>query len=541
MRQSWRAWFPIPSLSPITCLFSLNNFLMSVTVSTSRFSRLMLESMAPTTHSQGQGIATPYDANPSSFLHLDSDDNRSDTSVEDEGDEDAHTVICSPATKISYDISDLDPETRSEIRQLFQDTSTASDQPQMVLQWCQLNQEQSDGQNYAFQLTENVPRSVRIGSSTSRYARPKCNCVGDSEKPCRHLIYVLDQLDYLTSDSLLDGPVRKLSPQGHSSQLHRPFDRISKYHLDLLASNLHCDVGSPESKTQPNPVRLQETREILATIANTDSDEYAVQHYRPDIFDQHDEILQDNGILSYDDLTSTIAKMLITNNDFFAYFLKLLGPESIARDSFRRIQQHVDRVLEELEKYSRNPGAQANTVEGPRDVPWAAAHLTRAVCTIQYLLQKREDAPSAAERESAARTLIRILYVVVFDWNRNLHDHAAQGPRNSHNENLYQALIGSRTDTSKAFILDTLSQLPEQNQWIETLEEIELRLLDSNYEPPETFIRRLRDLISLMRSSPGSTIFVGETVRNPGIASLTGRKRSIGGNGGRAGGPKRPR
>lgn len=531
---------------------------MSFIVPTSRFSRLLLDSMAPTTRSQSRGDASPADPMQGSYLDLDSDGEFSDASIEDDDDEDTRTIVCSPATRISYDISNLDPETRSEIRQLFPYTSTG-DPPQMVLQWCQLNQEQHDGQNYAFQLTETVPRSVRIGSSTSRYAKPTCNCMEDSEKPCRHLMYILDQLDYLTSNSLLDERVRSLGPQGYSSEMSQPFERISKYHLDLLASNLHCDVGSPESNTQPNAVRLQETQEILATIAKSDDDEYAVKHYRPDLFDHHGSILKEKGIISYDDLTSTVAKMLITNNDFFAYFLKLLEPNSIARDPFRKIQQHVDRVLGELDKYSRGPGAQASTVEGPRDVPWAAAHITRAVCTIQYLLQKRADAPSSAERASAARTLIRILYVIVSEWNRNIQQPSTlRTPSSSSflsDQNLYQTLIGSRTDTPRTFVLDTLVQLPEQNQWIETLEEIESRLLDGTYGPPATFMRRLRDLISLMRGNRGSTSAVGGTTEEGGgsrdaaggghvrDAGLTGSKRSGGGGGGsgRTGGPKRAR
>lgn len=537
---------------------------MSFAVPTSRFRRLLLDSMAPTTRSQSQAEASSSaDPRQVSFLDVDSDGDLSDASVDDDDDEDTRTIVCSPATRISYDISNLDPETRSEIRQLFPYTSNG-DPPPMVLQWCQLNQEQQDGQNYAFQLTETVPRSVRIGSSTSRYAKPTCNCMGDSEKPCRHLMYILDQLDYLTSNSLLDERVRRLGPQGYSSEMSHPFERISKYHLDLLASNLHCDVGSPESNTQPNAVRLQETREILATIAQSDQDEYAVKQYRPDIFDHHDSILEDNGIISYNDLTSTVAKMLITNNDFFAYFLKLLTPSSIARDPFRKIQQHVDRVLGELAQYSRDPGAQASTVEGPRDVPWAAAHITRAVCTIQYRLQKRTEAPSPAERASAARTLIRILYVIVSVWNRTIpppqqpttlgtaSSSSSSSRRPSEAQNLYQTLIGSRTDTPRAFVLDTLVQLPEQNQWIETLEEIESRLLDGTYGPPATFMRRLRDLILLMRGSRGST----SVVSGPGEASagghvhgagVTGSKRSSdggggsggGSGGGRVGGPKR--
>lgn len=562
---------------------------MSSVVPTSRFSRLSLKSMAPTTRSQSQRDTPLGSPDPRHNLDYDlaSDSEISDASMDhhdgDDDDEDTRTIVCSPTTRIRYDISDLDPDTQSEVRQLFQDTPS-SEPPQLVLQWCQFNQEPHDGQFYAFQLTEIVPRSVRIGSSSSRYAHPRCNCMGNSEKPCKHLIYLLDQLNYLSSDSLLDEPVQKIGPPGYSTDMRQPFEKISNFHLDLLASNLHCDVGSPESNTGINPVRLEETREILAAVSESDGDDYAVKDYCPDLFENQNALLKENGIITYNDLTSTVAKMLITNNDFFAYFLKLLGPASKARDPFHRIQHHVDRVLSELDAYSRNPSAPASTTEGPRNIPWAAAHITRAVSTIQYLLQNRTDPPSPAERASAARTLVRILHAVVFEWNRdipytppppplppplgltsNTDKNNRRGSLGSppslppispattnqkHSHNLYQHLIGTQTHTTTAFILDTLVQLPEQNQWIETLEEIETRLLGGTYRPPAGYMRRLRDLILLMRSSSSSSSSRGAasaTWMKPAAGTGTrrrdssgvGSKRSSGGHSGREEGVKR--
>lgn len=504
---------------------------MSSIVTTSHFSRLSLdEAMAPTTRlhaqrelSRGKELLRSLLAQQDSS----SDDEASDASTEEEDDdEDMRTIVRSPTTKISYDISSLDHDTQSEVRQLFRETP-ASEPPPLVLQWCQLNQEQQDGQFYAFQLHEVVPRSIRIGSPTSKYRNPRCNCMSDTDKPCTHLIYLLDQLNYFSSDQLLDEPVQKIEPNG--TRITQSFEKISNFHLDLLASNLHCSVGSPESNAQISSVRLKEAREILATVAESDADDHAVHHYRSDIFEKQGSILEEHGIVSYSDLTKTVAKMLVTNNDFFAYFLKLLGPTSKARDPFRKIQQHVDRVLEEVDAYSRAQSTPANATEGPRNIPWAAAHITRAVSTIQYLLQNREDAPSPAERASAARTLVRILHTVVFDWNRHIPTTTtttttavgssskttslpAREPiiptddtnkdNGNGNSNLYHCLIGSKTSSASSttsFVLDTLAQLPEQNQWIETLEEIEAQL--ATYAPPAEYMRRLRDLVTLMRSS----------------------------------------
>lgn len=539
---------------------------MSCTVHTSHFSRLSLGSMGPTTRSRRQRLSSPGRSEiPRSEIprsvpvapdSSSDDDNNGDSDApmegEDDDDEDTSTIVSSPYTKISYDISSLDLDTQSDVRQLFRETP-ASEPPPLVLQWCQFNQDQEDNQFYAFQLHEVVPRSIRIGSLTSKYRDAKCNCMGDSPKPCKHLIYLLDQLNRITGDKILDEPVQKLGPDGASTHMDRPFEKIAAFHLDLLASNLHCDVGSPESQANVNPVRLEETRELLAAVGNSDADDYAVKHFRPDIFEDRDALLQQHDIITDDDLTKTVAKMLMTNNDFFAYFLKLLGPTSRARDGFRSIQRHVDRVLCELDAYYRQTtseqAAAAHSAEGPRDVVWAAAHIVRAVATIQYLLQNREDAPSPAERASAARTLVRILHTIVFEWNRDLTASgtaAAAGSSSSSSSNsittpvpgstdnnLYRRLIDTQntTPTSPSFILDSLAHLPEQNQWIETLEEIEAKL--TTFAPPLAYMLRLRNLIALMRSS--------RPAASRKSSASAGTKRSGEEGSGRQGGLKRAR
>lgn len=563
---------------------------MSFLVHTSHFSRLSLGSMVPTTRSRRQQLASPGESEIFTSFGMASDPSsdaeESDALMEgdDDDDEDTRTVLSSPYSKISYDISNLDQDTQSEVRQLFRETP-ASEPPPLVLQWCQFNQDQEDSQFYAFQLHEVVPRSIRIGSPTSKYHQARCNCMGDSPKPCKHLIYLLDQLNSITGDKVLDEPVQTLRPDGAPIQMDQPFEKIANFHLDLLASNLHCDVGSPESQATINPVRLEETRELLAAVGNSDADDYAVKHFRPDIFEQdRDLLLQQHDILTDDGLTKTVAKMLMTNNDFFAYFLKLLGPASRARDCFRNIQRHIDRVLRELDAYyqqhtttsseQQETLAAHSAAEGPRDVVWAASHILRAVSTIQYLLQNREDAPSPAERASAARTLVRILHTVVFDWNRDITSStsaavttttttagssstplAAAVPGSIHT-NLYLHLMNTQTTpTSKSFILDSLANLPEQNQWIETLEEIETKL--TTYAPPPTYMMRLRNLITLMRSSrrrPAAAAAAATTRTNTTPSELTAAgaaavaaaagssKRSAGeGSGGRPGGPKRAR
>lgn len=560
---------------------------MSFLVQPSHFSRLSLGSMVPTTRSRRQQLNPSGESEVSRSIIMvsepssDAEDSDASMEGEEDDDEDTRTVILSPYSKINYDISNLDQDTQSEVRQLFRETP-ASEPPPLVLQWCQFNQDQEENQFYAFQLHEVVPRSIRIGSPTSKYHQARCNCMGESPKPCKHLIYLLDQLNRITGDKVLDEPVQTLRPDGSPTQMDQPFDKIATFHLGLLASNLHCDVGSPESQAAINPVRLEETRELLAAVGNSDADDYAVKNFRPDIFEQdRDHLLQQHDILTDDDLTKTVARMLMTNNDFFAYFLKLLGPTSRARDCFRNIQRHIDRVLRELDAYYRQHhttseqqqetmAAAHSAAEGPRDVAWAARHILRAVSTIQYLLQNRQDPPSPAERASAARTLVRILHTVVFEWNRdmtssitttttttatttNTTSNTSLVPGSIHT-NLYLRLMDTQTTpTSKSFILDSLANLPEQNQWIETLEEIEAKL--TTFAPPPTYMMRLRNLITLMRSSRPPNIqsevvqVVASAAATPAAAAAAGgssnssssNKRSGGEGSGRPGGPKRAR
>ncbi|PSS03644.1 hypothetical protein BD289DRAFT_449415 [Coniella lustricola] len=513
-------------------------------------SRLSLESMTPrtrfdTNHFETSSLSADDEVPRGFVVDLDAareheasdisaDDNEND---EDEGDDDEddddRVIVRSTTTHLTYDISNLDADTQSEVRQLFRKTLPA-EPPSLVLQWCQIGQEQEDKdrQFYAFQLHEVVPRSIRIGSPGSKYRRPRCNCMQDDDKPCKHLIFLLDQINFVSSDHLSDMPVHEIQASGVPAGMGQPFDQISNFHLNFLADVLHCDVGSPHSKLETNPVRLQETREILAAIARQDGDDLAVKDYRSDLFDKADLALLNHDIITCDDLTETVTRMLCTNNDFFAYFLQLLPLSSRIKDPFQNIQQHVNRVLQALRDYSQGASSDSTTVsaEGPRDASWAALHIRLAVSRIQHLLQNRKYAPSLVERASAARTLVQILNSIVFDWN---HDITRSKPvassiaSGANENNLYQCLIGSpslivASSPSHTFILDTLAQLPEQNQWIETLERIEIHL--SKCRSPEKFKKRLREIIVLMRSSRPTAL---STASTSSVAEVRGMRGSV--------------
>lgn len=71
----------------------------------------------------------------------------------------------------------------------------------------------------------------------------------------------------MAGDKHLDNLVLELGPSGASMEMDRPFEMISDFHLDLLASSLHCNVGSPESRATVNPHHLYATLAHLQRVA----------------------------------------------------------------------------------------------------------------------------------------------------------------------------------------------------------------------------------------------------------------------------------
>ncbi|KAJ9142123.1 SWIM zinc finger protein [Pleurostoma richardsiae] len=528
---------------------------------TTRFSNLSLESMPPTTRSHSQqhppgaagGQGRDSDSDPDSS---DGGENSNESSLE----EDSPMVVRSPKTNLVYNISNLPEQTQELVRQLFHE-SPQDEPPQIVLQWCQLSREEQGSQFYAFQMHEIVPRSVRIGGPESRYPVPRCNCMRQGSALCKHLITLLDQINYHTSYAQNADRELTLEPTGYTAETGSAFDRISAFDLSVLAEGLHCDVGPPESKTQPSPQRLREAREILAAVAAgvDERDDEAVERYRRDLFDDPGAL--GGGIIARGDLEQTVLQMLLANNDFFAYFLRLLAPNDRARDPFRWQQQRVDRVLSLLDAHSislastaspSSAGAATTPSMPSHDVPWAATHLLQATQTIQALLQRSDRPPEPWERASAARVLVRTLRAVVFSYARDAHPGA-----NTTDRNLYQRLIGSSSSSgagSGSFVVDALALLPDQNQYIDELESIEEAI--GVLGCPEAYLRKLRGLIARLRSNrsaggssggggPGGGGGGGAggsrgSRSTPSGSRGAGSKRTQGGNG-REGGAKRVR
>jgi len=484
-----------------------------MTSPTTRLSKLSLESMPPTTRSQS---------------HQQSSDTGRGNHDSERGDEDYDGPVRSPTTNLFYNLDNLDEETEEVIRELFRQPAQ-EETPQIVLEWCGFS---NDPDIYAFQLQEVVPRTIRIGSPTSRIPQPRCNCMEEDSRPCRHVIWLMDQL---AKQTVLDhDPDEELDMdgQGFPKQLGSPHARISDLHIDVLADSLHCDFGPSEEYSEPNPHRVREVREILAAIAGT-AYEDSVDEYRPDLFDTP-PLIRSDDILTRGELEYTLLRLLLSNNEFFALFLKLLAPHDKVRDPYRKLQQRVERVLASLNAYSSSfahpaaaTAAAAGTAgdsEGPRNVAWAARHILAVVGHIEMLLVRGQP-PAAWERTSAARALVWILKTVVLEHNRDAHPGASQDDRN-----LYQRLVGNPRE-GPAFVVDALRFLPDQNQYIDELEYVRDAVQVAGYQ--EGFMRKLEDLIRKLRRR--SSMGAGAKAAGEGKAGGGGGGGSGSGSGGSAG------
>ncbi|KAM0329926.1 hypothetical protein ACHAQA_004092 [Verticillium albo-atrum] len=401
----------------------------------SKFSKLSLENMTSTPRSQPPQL--PLDSSESESSS-DPESDSDDSTAEDE----TPTVVRSP-TKLAYKLDKLSDEARSTVREAFKDP------PKLSLQYCRLQDN-----TYAFQMTEMVPRSIRIGSVGSKFPTPRCSC-GKQNGPCKHLLWLLDQL---VKQTLYDhDPTSPLTmtSKGFAEEVGDPFSSISDFHLDVLADSLRCQVVHPDSgddddddegdtdgEDDLNMSRVQEARELLASVAAV-----APEDYRDDIFS---DPTPGTNVIKRRDLECTIFRMLLDNNDFFHYFLSQARSTDPIRDPFVKLEQRVRRVLRNLDAYSaRTP---SSSQEGPRNVAWAARHLLGVVSLINTTIFKRDTPLAPHERTSAARALVHILSAVVTR-NRDAHPGPTLADRN-----LYARLIG---DARSDFVIGTLLLLPD--------------------------------------------------------------------------------
>ncbi|KAI1409770.1 hypothetical protein F5Y13DRAFT_169435 [Hypoxylon sp. FL1857] len=416
---------------------------------TERFKKLSLESMPPVTRLQSQ--------------RQQAEDSSSESETEPDFDIDDDGYMTSPSD-LKYSLDLLDEETRDNVTRAIEVPS------QFVLRGCQ-----AGDQRCLFLITEPVEYTVRTGTEQSGYGVPSCTC---GESPCRHILWLFDQI---TSQVLgvQRGPY-VLSQHGYPTELGNPYDAISDFHLDMLADSLHCDVvgQSPD----PNPRRVRETREILASL-----NEVPIDEYRPDLFDNP---RKGKKVIKRGDLEQTIFRMLLCNDEFFQYFLSSMRADELNKNRFRSLQHRADAALAGLGQYAADPSLQ--DVARPKNVEWCAMHLSMITHQIHSVIHNTNRPLETWELRAAARTAIHVLEQVV---NHNRDVGPADLPREE--RNLYYRLIGNQ---DRNFTVDVLSSIPPQilGPWIDDLTAIQGKI--SEHGAPLPYTTRLSSLISHLRS-----------------------------------------
>ncbi|RBR03809.1 hypothetical protein FVER53590_00992 [Fusarium verticillioides] len=414
-------------------------------------------------------------------------DYSSEFNDDDNDDDDEPSAIRSP-TKLTYLIDHLPKETQSVVRDTFKEP------PKIALEKCR-----HINDTYAFQMTELVTRSVRIRAPQDGTSNLSCSCRDDGQ-PCRHLIWLLDQIVKQTLyETDLSKPLR-MNPAGYAEETGEVFQNISNFRLDVLAEGLHCHLVTPDSEydNEPDAFRAQEAREMLSSVYNMDPGDF-----RPDIFEN---VSHNMKMINRNDLEQTITRMLQDNHHFFHYFRSLARPQDPINDVFYKLTQRINRVVRDLD----TPG-QASDPDPPRDVPWAASHILGCVRRMRHDIYTRESPISAREALSAARSLVHILDLAV---SRNKDHGPVDAPRID--RNLYLRLIGDR---DQDFILNVLNLIPEAaSQFLHHLEELLGKI--EIYGAPAGYVQRFRALLGRLRtSSTGSGL-------KRSVQGQTGRRKT---------------
>ncbi|CAF3450758.1 hypothetical protein SNK03_000630 [Fusarium graminearum] len=471
---------------------TLKLLLKPMTSPSSHFSRLSLQSMSSETYSQARQQSFAHDSeqlhhDESSSSESETDSNSSDFDDDSsDSDENEASTIQSP-TKLTYLVDHLPDTTQSVIRETFREP------PRIVLEKCR-----RIDNTYAFQMTELVTRSVRIRAPEDGTSNMSCSC-SDIEQPCRHTLWLLDQI---VKQTLYDEDISKplnMNSQGYAEAIGDPFQNISKYHLDVLAEGLHSHLVTPDSEydNEPDTFRAQEAREILSSVYDMDP-----KQFRSDIFDR---VSLGKNIIKRHDLEQTIFRMLLDNHHFFHYFRSISRSQDLIKDPFHKLTQRIDRVLRDLD--TETP---SSDIETPHDVPWAASHIIGCVRRMRHEIYTREKPLSTHEALSAARSLVHILSSVV---SHNKDEGSGTVARID--RNLYLRLIGDR---DQDFILNVLNLIPEAaSQFLHNLEEILDKI--EIYGAPAGYVQRFRAMLRRLRTSS-----TGSGLKRSGQAQMGGRK-----------------
>jgi hypothetical protein len=282
-----------------------------MTDSIAQFSKLSLGTMSFSSPSVRFEQDLGRDSERTSKLDDSNSDSQSDSTPSVRGDEEPEdqNLVRSPS-KLIYTLDGVSPEIRAGALDAF------GDPPRLTLQYCRLRDSV-----YAFQMTELVHRSVRIGGPGSRFPTPQCSCHPEgspsSTPPCKHILWLMDRIVKQTHYGQDPKTPIPLTRNGIPEPLSDSFRSIAAFHLDILASTLHSTTTTPDAPRDAlvnlSSTRSREARELLAAVSNCIPEEY-----RPDIFGNMRT--GSNQVEKRHDLDYTVARMLFTNDEFFDYF-----------------------------------------------------------------------------------------------------------------------------------------------------------------------------------------------------------------------------
>jgi hypothetical protein len=355
------------------------------------------------------------------------------------------------------------------------------------------------GQYFVFQLGETTNHTVRIRVPAENYNNIECsNC--NEPQPCRHVFWLLDQINKYTLTNAEKRGRLTLSKRGYPSELPGPFERISRIGIDELAKKAQW-------KTQES--RAAEIQEMLAALSPK-----TAEKFRPDIFDRLSEDQSFDAAsfepaLARRDLTAFVARSLMVNQDMFRDFRAVITPSHCAADFFRKMREEADASVSHMAKYLGTGVIEENSFVP--DIPWCARRLIEIVASIR---SKVFDAYlSKTAKAEAANTLVHILNEVV---NRNEDAYAGRvwegRPERKipdREKNLFHRVIVSPVRTADdPFIIDVLSYLTDTSQHLvdrmEVIGEVLERMEVIGEQMPKggapsTYTAKFRELILRMK------------------------------------------
>lgn len=349
-------------------------------------------------------------------------------------DDDSNTIR-SPAGLV-YSMKGLTQDQKDDFNETF--FTEDIDAFQMVLHDYSLLQD-----NAKFEVLELTRHTISMPAPRgSEPRRPTCNKCGTAARGCRAGLWLFDQM----AGQVLGKANEPLtmSAEGYADELGDLFEAITDHDIDTLANGLQCN--DTYRSWGPVPRRVQESREILASIHRT-----PVKMYRQDLYGPGDD---DDAIVQQNDLEKTIFRMLLHNDQFFKYFLSAMEPDTLVNNPFRKLQHKADCVLAKYVARASHADTQSIGPEKSRHARWCAKSLKAIVKDVRLLLVEDTESLWDWQLDSAAGALVHILGKLV-ELNVGIDPRAKFGG----DLNLFSWLI---RDSDSDFIVGVLRDLIPQ-------------------------------------------------------------------------------